>query len=284
LPGAEVVDPRPVAIRSIKANDRVDVFGDAGGLVLEPSESLENLGCNRLEHLVTPAWPNVERRSTQTVGEESKRIVGYAIKFHSPSQDLGGFVEQIDRRAVMRSLFPTVDIRALYNHDPTQVLGRTLSGTLKLFADAEGLRCTIIPPDTTVGRDVLTLVERGDVSGMSFAFTVYPHGETWSVRGDGKTVRTITDMEIHEVSVVTFPAYLTTDATVAKRSLEALKSGWRRGQTRGPSQCRRQPWPHRLTASRFAGCRCASARAEADHDPVGARLAARRRPFRHPAR
>ena len=88
-----------------------------------------------------------------------------------------------------------------------------------------GQQLRLTPPDTTVGRDTLALVARGDVSGMSFTFSVIrPDGERFE-RRDGGLVRIVSDMVLHEVSVVTFPSYDATDVQVARRSLEAFKVG-----------------------------------------------------------
>ena len=73
-------------------------------------------------------------------------------------------------------------------------------------------------PGTALGNDVLELVKRGDVSGMSFAVAVIPDGERWE-RRNGEPVRIITDMRVPEASVVAFPCYEQTDAQVAERAL-----------------------------------------------------------------
>ena len=166
---------------------------------------------------------DLERRAA-TLAAEGSVIKGYAIVFGTLSEDLGGFREIIEATAVDRTLAGG-DVRALVDHDPSKVLGRRKAGTLKLEKDARGLLVTITPPDTTVGRDTLALVGRGDVSGMSFTFEVVrPGGERFERRGD-QLVRIVSDAIIHEVSVVTFPSYTATDVQVARRSLEAFTAG-----------------------------------------------------------
>lgn len=168
--------------------------------------------------------PDLERRSFSDLTADGRKIVGYAVVFNQPSQDLGGFVEVFEPSAVDRTLAERLDVRALVNHDPSQVLGRTTAGTLRLAKDARGLRVEIDPPDTTSGRDILASVGRGDVTGMSLAFrVVQPHGERFEQRAGGLT-RIVSDAVILETSVVTFPAYQTTDAQVALRSLEAFRA------------------------------------------------------------
>lgn len=164
---------------------------------------------------------------TRTYGEcrigladgETGRLEGLAIVFDALSQDLGGFREVIDPAAVDRSLETGADIRALVDHDAAKILGRTRAGTLTLRKEARGLRA-LIAPDAEISyvRDVMRSVRRGDVSGMSFGFRVPAGGDRWDVR-DGVPLRTITDLDLHEVSIVTFPAYPQTD--VAQRSLSA---------------------------------------------------------------
>jgi HK97 family phage prohead protease len=91
---------------------------------------------------------------------------------------------------------------ALFDHDAGRLLGRTASKTLKLGEDSRGLHFDISLPDTTVGRDVLTLVERGDVNGASFAFTTRAGGEHW--QGERRELRSV---DLHDISIVTLPAY-----------------------------------------------------------------------------
>lgn len=163
----------------------------------------------------------LERRSVSDIMLAGRQIVGYAIVFDTLSADLGGFREIITPEAVDRTLRDRLDVRALVDHDASKVLGRTTAGTLRLAKDARGLRVEIDPPDTTVGRDTLALVGRGDVTGMSFSFEVVrPTGERFE-RRDGQLVRILSDLTISDVSVVTYPAYQQTGAQVAQRARDA---------------------------------------------------------------
>jgi HK97 family phage prohead protease len=143
-------------------------------------------------------------------------IKGTPIVFNRLSEDLGGFKERILPQAVDRSI--NADIRALVDHDSAKVLGRTRAGTLALRKDTNGLRVKIEPDaEISYARDILRSVARGDVSGMSFAFRVIE--EDWrEVKGE-IPIRDVIDMEISEVSIVTFPAYSDTDVQVAQRAL-----------------------------------------------------------------
>jgi HK97 family phage prohead protease len=165
---------------------------------------------------------NLERRAAADISIAGRRIFGYAVVFNSPSGDLGGFYEEVRPEAVDRTLRERLDVRALVDHDTGKVIGRTTAGTLRLAKDERGLRVEIDPPETTAGRDIIELVQRGDVTGMSFTFRVMrPHGERFE-RRDGQPVRILTDLTIQEISIVTFPAYEATDVQVAQRSLLAF--------------------------------------------------------------
>lgn len=168
--------------------------------------------------------PNLERRAVSDITLAGRQIIGYAVVFDTLSADLGGFREIITPEAVDRTLRDRLDVRALVDHNASMVLGRTAAGTLRLAKDARGLRVEMDPPDTTVGRDTLALVQRGDVTGMSFSFQVVrPSGERFE-RRDGQLVRILTDLTIQEISIVTFPAYEATDVQVAQRALRVFQA------------------------------------------------------------
>ena len=96
------------------------------------------------------------RSATISTDEENQKLVGYAVKWNSPSQVLYcDFVESFAPKAFSESLASGEDVRALFEHDYTKLLGRTSAGTLKLEEDSIGLRFELTPPDTTLGRDSL---------------------------------------------------------------------------------------------------------------------------------
>ena len=145
-------------------------------------------------------------------------FTGYAAVFNSPSEPLP-FIERIAPGAFKRSLKARNDIKLLWNHDTGSVLGSTRAGTLKLEEDNYGLRVTAVLPETTLGKDVRTLVQRGDVSAMSFGFSVPANGDTWNTDGTERTLRSV---RIHEVSIVAFPAYSQTAGTASVRSFDGV--------------------------------------------------------------
>jgi HK97 family phage prohead protease len=135
------------------------------------------------------------------------RLTGHAAVFGQYA-NIGGHLETIAPGAFDRALREGHDVRLTVGHDQNKVLARTRSGTLRLTGDRVGLRFDAELPDTTLARDVRALVTRGDLSDMSFAFV--PTADEWSTR-DGHQVQTITDLDLHDVSLVGLPAYQGTD-------------------------------------------------------------------------
>lgn len=147
--------------------------------------------------------------------DKSTVIVGYAALFDKLSEDLGGFREKIAPGAFTNTLKGDPDVRALVDHEPSRIVGRSKSGTLQLAEDKKGLKVEIDPADTQVGRDLVTSMKRGDLDQMSFAFRT--NKDEWEYKDNGEPdIRTLIDVELFDVSIVTYPAY--PDTTVAVRS------------------------------------------------------------------
>lgn len=140
-------------------------------------------------------------------------ILGHAALFNTPSLYMG-FREIIKPGAFKASL--TGDIRALWQHDSSRVLGRTKNGTLRLWEDDQGLAFELNPPDTADGRDAVTLIERGDIDQMSFGFNVPSKGDSWSEDEDGIPLRTLETVSLIEISPVTWAAYPDTGVNVVR--------------------------------------------------------------------
>lgn len=168
---------------------------------------------------------NIERRTYAVqefrVDQETDappKIIGHAALFDSLSENLGGFRERIASGAFAETL-KTADIRALFNHDPNFVLGRNKAGTLRLKEDKTGLAIEIDPPETQTARDLIVSMKRGDINQMSFGFRTVE--DRWN-KVDGEWIRTLLEVELFDVSPVTYPAYTQTD--VAVRSLEKIRA------------------------------------------------------------
>lgn len=151
---------------------------------------------------------------------ESPKIVGYGAVFGKRSENLGGFVEIIERGAFDGVL--ENDVRALWNHNADFILGRTASGTMRLSVDETGLRYEIdADADSALVRDlVLRPMQRGDISQSSFGFTI---GDDDWTEENGLALRTIKRVDrLFDVSPVSYPAY--PDASVALRRLEQINA------------------------------------------------------------
>lgn len=151
-------------------------------------------------------------------------LVGYAAVFSSLTKDLGGFREVIAPGAFTRTLKEGGDVKALVNHDPNQVLGRTKNGTLTLSQDDRGLkfRC-VLNPDSQAHRDLYASIKRGDLDECSYAFRVAPDGDQWDEatdeNGQRYQRRTLRDLNLIDVSAVCYPAG--NETSVAARSDDA---------------------------------------------------------------
>jgi HK97 family phage prohead protease len=158
-------------------------------------------------------------RGAMRAKQEKPGIEGYAAMFNE-QYDNGWFIETIKPGAFTRALKEKQDVRALMNHDPNLVLGRTASGTLSMREDKTGLYFDCDLPDTQTGRDLHTLIQRGDIDGCSFGFRVMK--QSWREEKDAKSgkvvqYREIEDLDLYDVGPVTFPAYPQT--SVDARSL-----------------------------------------------------------------
>jgi HK97 family phage prohead protease len=141
--------------------------------------------------------------------EDGMTFTGYASVFNSSSEDLGGFREFVAPGAFKRSLQSRNEIKLLWNHDTNEPLASVRGGSLELVEDRYGLKVKAKLPKTTRGRDVAELLRSKVIDSMSFGFNVIK--DAWSENG---SVRTLESVRLHEVSIVTFPAYSSTTATV----------------------------------------------------------------------
>lgn len=155
-------------------------------------------------------------------GERGEVFAGYAFRYGALSENLGGFVERIAPGSASKTLREQ-DLRALFNHSPDHLLGRMGAGTLRVNDTPEGLRYFVDKPNTSLGRDLATLIARGDIYGSSFTFmTVGANGVQWMRSDKGFPLREVREMKMRDVGPVTFPAYSASD--VALRSLAEFRS------------------------------------------------------------
>lgn len=161
---------------------------------------------------------DITNLSTRDDMENNSRIVtGYAAVFNSRTLLWEGLEEMIASGAFSRALSSGADIRCLFDHDWSKVLGRTKSGTLRLEEDDRGLKFEVELPNTTVANDLIESMNRGDINQCSFGFI--PTEETWDYNTD-PVLRTVNEVELFEVSIVSLPAYQDTEATLARSKQE----------------------------------------------------------------
>lgn len=147
-------------------------------------------------------------------------IGGYAAVFNRLSENLGGFVEQVNPSAFNKSRgddWPGVVAR--FDHENAFLLGTTAARTLRLSIDDTGLMYEVDPPKAR--QDIVELVERGDVRRSSFAFRVPNGGDEWGLSDQNYPLRTLTSVQLVDVAPVVSPAYADTSAGL--RSLAAAK-------------------------------------------------------------
>ncbi len=186
-----------------------------------------------------------QRVAVETRADGKRTITGYAAVFYD-ANDPGteyrlwdDVVERILPGAFDRAVRED-DVRGLFNHDDSLMLGRTTSGTMRLSVDKRGLRFEIDPPDTTAAKDLLQLLDRGDVTGSSFAFT--PEDTSYR-ETDGVYIIERRAVKLYDVGPVSFPAYTSTEAaarSVTTEDAERLRKEVqaRRVEAASPAPCR----------------------------------------------
>jgi uncharacterized protein len=203
-------------------------------------------------------------------------IAGYAALFNQNSKNLGGFKERIAPGAFTRSLKEGADVKALLNHDPSHLLGRTKNGSLTLSQDERGLkfRC-VLNAESGAHRDLYASIKRGDLDECSFAFTVPQGGDSFDEAIDETGVRyqrrTLKDVNLLDVSAVTYPAYNNTSvgARSAQSDYADSSSAWLASKQKFLANLTEQIEREALCESildRVMNVRTAEQRAEADRE------------------
>jgi HK97 family phage prohead protease len=184
------------------------------------------------EHEVRCLMAGLELRAAAAGASGPGTLIGYAAVFNMLSEDLGGFREKILPGA-FGDCIKRCDVRALRNHDPSQLLGRNRAGTLRMREDALGLRVEIDLSDTQVGRDTAEDVRSRNMDGQSFSFRVKPDDVEWIWESDPPTRIVRRFEEIYDVGPVTYPAY--TDTSAAMRSMDKAKPAPERPPAQPPA-------------------------------------------------
>lgn len=161
------------------------------------------------------AAPMELRASESEAGKST--MSGIAAVFSVVTDIAGMFREQIAPGAFATAIKED-DVRALFNHDPNYVIGRTTSGTLRLSEDEVGLRYDVDPPNTSWANDLMVTIGRGDVSQSSFGFQVVREEWTKPENRAELPTRTILEARLFDVSPVTYPAYASTTVSAEARS------------------------------------------------------------------
>lgn len=168
----------------------------------------------------------IERRNypitdMEVRSEEGKptTLRGYAAVFDSLSVPLYGFREKIQKGAFAESLSKN-NVKALWNHNSDFPLGSTNGGTLKLEEDERGLLFELELPDNSWGKDAAIAIQRKDVDGVSFGFSVKK--DCWDHSNPNSPIRTLEDVDLIEISPTPFPAYPATNVS-ARSIAEAFK-------------------------------------------------------------
>lgn len=167
---------------------------------------------------------------------DGKRVLtGYGAVFYRAGEPgteyemWPGAMERIMPGAFARALREGQDVQALFNHDGNKILGRTASGTCRLSEDSIGLRYEVDLPNSTDPPNLAELIERGDVSGSSFAFRASV--VQWSDDGENE-IRSIMDCDLFDVGPVGRPAYAGTSTGIRSDDRESILAEMRQHKSK----------------------------------------------------
>lgn len=160
-------------------------------------------------------------------------VEGYAAVFDKRAVIAGLFQESVGRSAFNKTV-GEADVRALWNHDPSLLIGRNRAGTLDLAVDNSGLHYRALLPNTSYGNDLAELLERRDITQSSFGF--WTVRDSWDDEAGDLPHRQLTEVGLLDVSPVTYPAYEDATSALAIRSA-ALSGLARRSQCEPGSLC-----------------------------------------------
>lgn len=217
-----------------------------------------------------------EFREVRAEAVENRRVIrGYAAVFDQEAE-IGGIYREVIRRGAFAKTLGERDQVALWDHESSLPLGRRSKGTLTLREDAHGLYIEIEPPDTTWGNDAYVSIQRGDVKGMSIGFRVIK--ADWHEDGASELwLREITEIDLWEVSPVTFPAYEQTEVEARAVLEEAERRGLIHTQTGAIDETTGEPDHREAAAGTEPGNHSVNGDADRDgiHSAAGTGLALR---------
>jgi HK97 family phage prohead protease len=150
---------------------------------------------------------------------EERTIEGYFALYEDETELFDGVYEIISKGAFDKTI--NSDVRALWNHNTQYVLGRSKNGSLKLQADDKGLFGIIKLPNTQYADDLYELVQRGDIDQASFGFNI--NDEEFEELASGGYRWRLKEVDLHEISVVTFPAYENTTVQARSKQIELIE-------------------------------------------------------------
>lgn len=159
-------------------------------------------------------------RAEPVDGIVAGRVAGHAAVF-GVEAIINGLFREVIRPGAFTDSIGRDDVRMLINHDPNLIVGRNRAGTLTLREDETGLAIEAMLPNTSYGRDLAVSVKRGDITQMSFAFSVEDGGESWNRSADALPLRVVTQARLWDVSAVTYPAFTTTDLALRAANMTA---------------------------------------------------------------
>jgi HK97 family phage prohead protease len=196
---------------------------------------------DKTERIYFPVPAEIELR--QDGEDKTPKIVGYAAKFFREGDHGTEFrlapdmFERVMPGAFDGAMSRPDDVRGMLNHNPSDLLGRTSAGTMRLSVDDVGLAFDLDPPQTRSGLDAVEYVGRGDIDGASFGFLLDEDGDEFHREGD-IVVRELRNVRLLDVSLVTFPAYEATSASISRSRFENYESQKLRNRERLERQLR----------------------------------------------
>jgi len=195
----------------------------------------------------------------ETREKDGKKYISGVIPYNSRSEDLGGFIEVIDRTAFRKTIADGADVFAFWAHNDAEVLGSTRAGTMTLEDREDGLAFSIEVRDTAIGDDHYEAIRRGDVLGTSFGF-ISERDEV--VYNEKPAIRTLKEVRLLEISPgVPFPAYSGAQSVATYRSIVSeMRSMNKPAETPTPAPVAAPPEQAPDTAKR------AEAEASRQHD------------------